>query len=143
MSGSDELVPPPHGAGVAFVTGAAGFLGGAVSGAFVRAGWRVASFDRSPGWAAGCAHWTTGDIHRDALARAAAETGPPDVVFHAAGGGSVGASVADPQGDFVRTVLSLRQTLVFLQAEAPGARLIYPSSAAVYGAASACTLCRP
>ena len=137
MSGSDDLVPRPQGAGVAFVTGAAGFLGGAVSGALVRAGWRVASFDRSPGWAAGCAHWITGDVHRDALASAAAETGPPDVVFHAAGGGSVGASVADPEGDFARTVLSLRETLAFLQAEAPGARLIYPSSAAVYGAASA------
>ena len=140
MSGSDLLVPQPKGAGVAFVTGAAGFLGGAVAGAFVRAGWRVASFDRSPGWAAGCAHWTTGDIHRGALAAAAAETGPPDLVFHAAGGGSVGASVADPEGDFARTVLSLRETLAFLQAHAPGARLIYPSSAAVYGAASAAPL---
>ena len=141
MSGSDELVPRPHGAGVAFVTGAAGFLGGAVSGALVRAGWRVASFDRSPGWSAGCAHWTTGDVHRDALARAAADTGPPDVVFHAAGGGSVGASVADPEGDFARTVLSLRETLAFMRSAAPGARLIYPSSAAVYGAASAGPLC--
>ncbi|HEY5412576.1 MAG TPA: NAD-dependent epimerase/dehydratase family protein, partial [Caulobacteraceae bacterium] len=98
MSGADFLVPAPRGAGVVFVTGAAGFLGGAVAGAFVRAGWRVASFDRSPGGAAGCAHWTTGDVHREALARASAETGPPDVVFHAAGGGSVGASVADPEG---------------------------------------------
>ena len=137
MSGSDNLVQGPRGSGVAFVTGAAGFLGGAVSGALVRAGWRVASFDRSPGWAAGCAHWTTGDIQRDALARVAAETGPPEIVFHAAGGGSVGASLADPDGDFTRTVLSVRETLAFLKTDAPQARLIYPSSAAVYGAASA------
>ncbi len=137
MSGSDSLVPAPRGSGVAFVTGAAGFLGGAVAAAFVRAGWRVAGFDIAPGWAGGCAHWITGDVHRDALARAAGEIGAPEVVFHAAGGSSVGASVADPDGDFARTVGSIRETLAFIESDAPKARLIYPSSAAVYGAASA------
>ena len=140
MSGSDDLAPRPHGSGVAFVTGAAGFLGGAVAAAWVRAGWRVAGFDTTPGWSGGCAHWITGEVHRDALARAAAEIGAPEVMFHAAGGSSVGASVADPEGDFARTVLSVRETLAFLKAEAPGARLIYPSSAAVYGAASSDSL---
>ncbi len=136
MSGSDDLAPRPHGTGVAFVTGAAGFLGGAVAAAWVRAGWKVAGFDTAPGWAGGCAHWITGEVHRDALTRAAGEIGAPEVMFHAAGGSSVGASVADPDGDFARTVLSVRETLAFLKAEAPDARLIYPSSAAVYGAAS-------
>ena len=136
MSGSDSMVPPPRGSGVAFVTGAAGFLGGAVAAAFVRAGWRVAGFDLAPGWAGGCAHWITGEVHRDVLTRAAAELGKPEVMFHAAGGSSVGASVADPEGDFTRTVLSVRETLAFLTAEASTARLIYPSSAAVYGAAA-------
>ncbi len=131
------MVPKPSGSGVAFVTGAAGFLGGAAAAALVRAGWRVAGFDVTPGWAQGCAHWITGEVHRDALARAAAGLGAPEVVFHAAGGSSVGASVADPETDFVRTVLSLRETLAFIEATAPAARLIYPSSAAVYGAASA------
>ena len=136
MSGSDDLAPPPYGSGVAFVTGAAGFLGGAVAAAWVRAGWALAGFDTTPGWAQGCAHWVTGEVHRDALARTAGEMGPPEIVFHAAGGSSVAASVADPDGDFARTVLSVRETLAFLKAEAPTARLIYPSSAAVYGAAS-------
>ena len=131
------MVPKPRGSGAAFVTGAAGFLGGAVAAALVRAGWRVAGFDLAPGWGGGCAHWITGDVRRDALARAAAEIGAPELVFHAAGGSSVGASLADPEGDFARTVGSLRETLAFLEADAPGARLIYPSSAAVYGAASA------
>lgn len=137
MSGSDSLVPKPHGSGVAFVTGAAGFLGGAVAAALVRAGWRVAGFDIVSGWAAGCAHWITGEVARDAMARASAEVGTPDLVFHAAGGSSVGASVADPDGDFARTVGSIRETLAFLETGAPAARLIYPSSAAVYGEASA------
>jgi UDP-glucose 4-epimerase len=135
MSGSDNLVPAPLGSGVAFVTGAGGFLGGAVAASLVGAGWRVAGFDITPGRAEGCAHWITGEVRQDALARAAADLGMPEVVFHAAGGSSVGASMADPEGDLRRTVGSLRETLAFLKAEAPLARLIYPSSAAVYGAA--------
>ena len=131
------MVPKPRGSGAAFVTGAAGFLGGAVAAALVRAGWRVAGFDLARGWAGGCAHWITGEVRRDTLARAAGEIGAPELVFHAAGGSSVGASLADPEGDLARTVGSLRETLAFLEADAPGARLIYPSSAAVYGAASA------
>ena len=140
MSGSDKMVPAPHGSGVAFVTGAAGFLGGAVAAALVRGGWRVAGFDITPGWAGGCAHWITGEVQREALTRAAAEVGTPEFVFHAAGGSSVGASVADPQADFARTVLSLRETLAFLKQQASAARLIYPSSAAVYGAAATAPL---
>jgi len=137
MSGSDSMIPEPHGAGVAFVTGAAGFLGGAVAGALGGAGWRVVGCDLMPGDAAACAHWIAGEVHRDALARAMAEIGAPEVVFHAAGGSSVGASLADPKTDFERTVGSLRETLAFVGEHAPRARLIYPSSAAVYGAASA------
>ena len=135
MSGSDNMVPAPFGSGVVFVTGAAGFLGGAVAAALVRAGWRVSGFDLTPGWSGGCAHWSTGEVRQEALARAAAEVGAPAVVFHAAGGSSVGASIADPEGDLQRTVGSLRETLAFLKSEAPLARLVYPSSAAVYGAA--------
>jgi len=137
MSDSEILVPPPTGSGVAFVTGAAGFLGGAVAGALVRGGWRVAGFDVMQGWAGGCAHWITGEVAREGLARAAAEIGAPEIIFHAAGGSSVGASVADPEADFARTVLSLRETLAFMAQHAPDVRLIYPSSAAVYGAAEA------
>ena len=137
MSFSSALVPAPRGGDVAFVTGAAGFLGAAVAAALVRAGWRVAGFDLMPGWAGGCAHWFAGEVGRAPLARAASEIGTPELVFHAAGGSSVGASVADPETDFARTVLSLREALAFLDADAPNARLIYPSSAAVYGTASA------
>ncbi len=137
MSDSESNIPAPWGSGVVFVTGGAGFLGGAVAAAFVRAGWRVAGFDLTAGWAGGCAHWITGEVHRDELAKAAAEVGTPEIVFHAAGGSSVGASLADPETDFARTVLSVRETLAFVSAHAPVARLIYPSSAAVYGAAAA------
>lgn len=143
MSSSDVLVPPPFGSGVAFVTGAGGFLGGAVVSAFQRAGWRTAGFGhprRHPDDAEGLTPpkiRLEGDVLRRQLSQAAEVAGSPEVVFHAAGGASVGASIADPEADFRRTVLSLRETLAFLEADAPGARLIYPSSAAVYGALAA------
>jgi UDP-glucose 4-epimerase len=136
MSGSDNLVPRPKGSGIAFVTGAAGFLGAAVACAFRDAGWKVAGFDPALGGPDGMAFWARGAVDRKTLAEAARVIGPPEVVFHAAGGSSVGASIADPEADFARTVGSLRETLAFLHRDGSGARLIYPSSAAVYGAGS-------
>ena len=137
MSDADSLVPSPSGSGVVFVTGAAGFLGGAVAIAFRDAGWRVAGFDPAPGGPDGLDFWARGAVDRKTLAKAARRLGPPEVMFHAAGGSSVGASLADPEADFARTVGSIRETLAFLHRDGSGARLIYPSSAAVYGAASA------
>jgi UDP-glucose 4-epimerase len=130
------MIPKRRGSGAALVTGAAGFLGGAVSRALRKAGWRVAGLDFLPG-GKGFDHWTTGEADRAALARAAEAIGAPEIVFHAAGGASVGASLADPKTDHARTVGSLMEMLAFLKDHAPSARLIYPSSAAVYGAASA------
>jgi UDP-glucose 4-epimerase len=45
----------------------------------------------------------------------------------------VGAAAADPAADFDSGLGSLRQSLEFMRRHAPGARLILPSSAAVYG----------
>ena len=117
--------------GVAFVTGAGGFLGGAAASALQAAGWLVATLGhRGP---AAPSLFFEGDVTLERLGQAADTLGPPDLVFHAAGGASVGASLADPEGDRSRTVGSLEQTLAFLRSDAPRARLIYPSSAAVYG----------
>ncbi len=121
--------------GVAFVTGAGGFLGGAVAEGLRRAGWRVVGLGhptRHSGDSAGTP-FVDGDIDRASLTRALAPFGAPQLVFHAAGGASVGASINDPAQDRDRTIGSLAPVLDFLQSEAPDARLIYPSSAAVYG----------
>jgi UDP-glucose 4-epimerase len=115
-------------AGVAFVTGAGGFLGGAVAASLEAAGWRVARIARRP---------EGGDLDEGLLAQAARAAGPPDLFFHAAGGSSVGASFADPGEDRRRTVGSLQQALAHLEKTAPRARLVYPSSGAVYGAGHA------
>ena len=78
------------------------------------------------------ARYIFGDISRDTL-----ETLDivPDVVFHLAGGASVATSVIDPPADFLKTVYSTVQLLDFLRRHWPAARLVYVSSAAVYGQA--------
>jgi len=100
----------------ALVTGAGGFLGGALARSLAQDGWDVAALERGAD-----------------LADAVDTLGPPELVFHAAGGASVGASLADPAADRANTVGTLRALLELLQAKAPRARLVYPSSAAVYG----------
>jgi UDP-glucose 4-epimerase len=57
----------------------------------------------------------------------------PEIVFHLAGGASVGQSSADPRGDFERTVSSTVEVLEYLRLHNPSAHLVYISSAAVYG----------
>jgi UDP-glucose 4-epimerase len=129
--------PPPHGSGVAFVTGSFGFLGRAAVSALDAAGWRVAAIGHPTRPWPGSKAWAefAGGIEDRVLATAADAVGAPELIFHAAGGSSVGASVTDPQRDRRRNIGTLTAVLGFLQARAPDARLIYPSSAAVYGAA--------
>ena len=121
--------------GVAFVTGAGGFIGEAVAAGLRRAGWRVVGLGH-PARQSGsnsAAPFIHGDIDLGSLAGAAERFGPPQLVFHAAGAASVGASIADPARDRARTIGSLEPVLAYLRTDAPRARLIYPSSAAIYG----------
>jgi UDP-glucose 4-epimerase len=57
-----------------------------------------------------------------------------DVIAHCAGNGSVSYSEANPRQDFAKTVESTIDVLEFIRLNNPGARLVYPSSAGVYGA---------
>ena len=132
--------PLPDAAGPVFVTGAGGFLGRHIVSAFVQAGRRVVGFGRreaaaEPGLGVSApSAYVAGNLSREDLARAAGEHGSPAVLIHAAGGSSVGASIADPEGDLARNVGSLQESLAFLAEHAPRARLVYLSSAAIYGA---------
>ena len=119
----------------ALVTGAHGFLGRHVARALAEAGWRVAGIGHGDWTVAaqrsfGIAEWREADITPDALAG----LGDPELIVHCAGGGSVAASLADPPGDFARTVATTAAVLDFARRQARPPRIVYPSSPAVHGA---------
>lgn len=118
------------------VTGGAGFLGRAVARAFHAQGDRVAGVGRR-GWTAteagvhGYEAWHAGDVTLENLRSIG---GPFDVVVHCAGNSSVAHSLAAPLDAFRMTVDTLAETLEYVRLNSPEARVLYPSSAAVYGA---------
>jgi UDP-glucose 4-epimerase len=77
-----------------------------------------------------------GAIDRAILSDIAEQLGGIDAIVHCAGGSSVGASLKNPAEDFERTVMSTARVLEFMRRHAPQTRLVFLSSAAVYGAAN-------
>jgi len=123
--------------GNALVTGAAGFVGRHLSRHLAASGWRVVGVghgawlrDDWRGW--GIYDWHQCDINLDTLFTYGGE---PELIFHCAGSGSVAFSMRNPYQDFRRTVETLVSTLEFARVHAPQSRIVYPSSAAVYGVA--------
>jgi len=126
----------------AWVTGATSFLGRHVARKLAGGGFAVTGFARGGVTADIAAGWgfdaiEIGEFDDDLIRRACGRSGPPAVVFHAIGSGSVGEAAADPAADVTRTVKSTELLVDALGRLAPAARLIYPSSAAVYGAVPA------
>jgi UDP-glucose 4-epimerase len=121
----------------AWVTGAGGFIGCYLIQRLAADGMRVGGIDLigPPDFVPrkGLAGWQTGKICPAALDALATETGAPEVVWHLAGGSSVGASQAEPMADFDATVNGTAQLLDWLRQRAPEARVVLVSSAAVYG----------
>jgi UDP-glucose 4-epimerase len=113
------------------VTGAAGFLGGALARAAEASGHRVMRLGH--GLPAGGQDAIAGPVGPATLARLPRR---PEVVVHCAGGGSVQASLSDPAADHARTVGATQALVDWAAAAAPGLRIVYPSSGAVYGAAA-------
>ena len=119
------------------ITGAYGFVGRNACRHYAAAGWTVLGLGHGA-WAReewrrwGLTEWHGADVTLDALLTYAAE---PDVIIHCAGSGSVGFSMTHPHQDFQRTVMSTLAVLEFARLHAPRARIVYPSSAGVYGVA--------
>lgn len=117
------------------ITGAAGFLGRQVARAFAAAGWGVTGVDIVPqenlgAWEAGRYHALT--LPDPALGRLL-EAAPPRVCVHCAGRASVAGSLADPAEDFRDGPVLTFALLEALRRHSPGTRLLFLSSAAVYG----------
>jgi UDP-glucose 4-epimerase len=124
---------------LAWITGATSFLGREVARRLAGRGFRVIGFSRDADAARSSTSWglsavECGRFGMTLFEQACARYGAPSVVFHAVGSGSVAQADADPEADVERTVKSVEQLIDALVRLAPSARLLYPSSAAVYGA---------
>lgn len=122
---------------IALVTGASGAIGRNVSLTLAQHNWQVigvghGNLRREEQLACGLSQWFVGDVN---LATLQAIKLSPKLIVHCAGSGSVGASYADPHSDFVRSVSTTMAVLEYIRINCPNAKLVYPSSAAVYGAA--------
>jgi UDP-glucose 4-epimerase len=118
------------------VTGGYGFLGRAAGLRFKNAGYRVVGvghgrWDREQFRSHGFDEWLDAAVTMSGLMTLDERF---DVVVHCAGNGSVGYSHSNPLQDFEKTVASSAELLEYIRLNNPSARLIYPSSAGVYGA---------
>jgi UDP-glucose 4-epimerase len=81
----------------------------------------------------GLSTWQWADVSMDSLREYAGE---PDLIVDCAGSGSVSLSIEQPLLDFERTVISTAHLLEYVRTHAPACRVVYPSSASVYGTAT-------
>ena len=120
------------------ITGAHGFIGKHLARWLARQGHQIMGLGHgiwpAPEAAAwGVTHWLNGDIQSGNLRLLQQAGGTPDVVYHLAGGSSVGVAIANPREDFFRTVATTAELLEWMRVDAPQAQLVAVSSAAVYG----------
>jgi UDP-glucose 4-epimerase len=120
----------------ALITGGYGFLGRAVARKLKAEGYRVVGIGRGR-WDADQARAHAFDSWLDASVNLSSlmtlqETF--DLVVHCGGNGSVGYSLEHPLQDFEKTVQGTMELLEYLRVTKSNARLVYPSSAGVYGA---------
>ena len=113
------------------VTGAAGFLGGALARHLSASGHDVLGLTTRPVIPASFVQ-VTSDYSLRALCQTL-RTFAPDILVHAAGRASVPASMADPKGDFDAGPALLAKVLEALRTASARTRLVFLSSAAIYG----------
>lgn len=115
------------------VTGAYGFIGRNVAKEYANQGYCVIGMGRGEwlDWRAyGISEWDQCDVTQQSLAKFGAD---PTILVHCAGGASVGYSLEHPGEDFKSTVQTTSHVLEYVRKVSPQTKLIYLSSAAVYG----------
>jgi UDP-glucose 4-epimerase len=124
------------------ITGAHGFIGKHLVQWLTQHGHQVSGIGHG-NWSAedaksrGISCWFNGHIHSDNLSAVQKEFGTPDIVYHLAGGSSVGVAMANPKEDFYRTASTTAELLEWMRTAAPECSLVAISSAAVYGSGHA------
>lgn len=117
------------------VTGANGFLGRHVARLLSHKGYTVLGIGHGE-WSReewepwGLNEWHSADVTLRTLEQHA---GTPLAIVHCAGGGSVSFSIDDPIADFERTVVTTAHVLEYVRTAAASCRVVYPSSASIYG----------
>lgn len=121
---------------VALVTGARGFLGRHLAQTLSNTGVVVLGVGHGL-WPEAQSHgltfWLGGEIDETNLDIVSSKA-RPDVVYHLAGGSSVAPSFQAPFEDFHRTVETTARLLDWVRRRTPETRVVFVSSAAVYGA---------
>ena len=114
------------------VTGAAGFIGSALADHFRTQGAQV-FVDATRGHSGSTTRWP---LTESALGQAMNGV-VPDVIFHAAGSGTVAKVAAQPTLELPANLGAFLAVLQYVRSQAPAARVVLLSSAALYGNAPA------
>ena len=120
------------------ITGAHGFLGRHCAKHFNQKGFDVygigrGQFNNDELKTVGLHHWFEKPITNDNLIALECDF---KLMIHCAGGSSVAKSLDNPEADYNNTVTTTKEILEYIKLHSPTTRLIYPSSAAVYGECS-------
>ena len=114
------------------VLGSEGFIGNRAAARFAAGGHEVCGVDLVDGPPEGAYPYLRSDPEGQSLAGIVAAQ-RPDILLMAAGRASVPQSMQDPWGDFQGSPMLLFRTLEALRLAAPECRVVFLSSAAVYG----------
>jgi UDP-glucose 4-epimerase len=123
---------------VIWITGAKGFIGRHLCRYLSQQGNRISGLGHGA-WPAeiaiksGVFNWVNGEIEDSNLWQLQDRAGNPDLIYHLAGGSSVGLSLQAPTEDFRRTVTSTATLLEWIRLHSPATKLVISSSAAIYG----------
>jgi UDP-glucose 4-epimerase len=121
------------------ITGANGFVGRHIALRCSREGYKVIGIGHGV-WNGNGQHsfgideWSSADVTIDNLA-VASRNYKIDTIIHCAGGGLVSSSLENPYKDFINAVVTTAAVLEFTRKYTPQTKVIFISSAAVYGSA--------
>ncbi|WP_186438468.1 NAD-dependent epimerase/dehydratase family protein [Cohnella terricola] len=118
------------------ITGAGGFLGSHISRYLKTQNHKVYVTGRfsktEPTWFKSMDGYYTVSLPDNTLNQILREV-KPTILVHCAGSSSIASSLADPYNDYLNTVGLTASVLEAIRQDAPECKLIFPSSAAVYG----------
>lgn len=138
MTYGSRPAPPTGKPQLTFVTGGAGFIGRNVArrlsdNKHAVIGIGHGELSKTEQIAAGLQDWYPLSVNAANLERMVTDHGVPDSIIHAAGVGSVGAAEKAPLKDFHGTVVATAEIVDVMRRRLPMTKLIFLSSAAIYG----------